>query len=509
MHLKKNENLILINSQNFRNKQPKSWLQRQALLHPNHLAFTSNNCQFTFSELNHYIQKYVSFFQEEMKNQNKEYKRVAILSNNHPKMYFTILALWELGIEVQLLNTRLTKEELMYQLKDANTHLLITELYEKTEIRTTLLSFPKSEELKNIMEGHFIDLGYQDEHIASIMYTSGTTGKPKGVPQTFGNHKASSLATQKSMNINSGESWLCCVPLYHISGLSILLRSLVLGIGVHLCENFDPKKVNQFILKSKVNYLSLVTKMLRELIAYVSINGYPEHFKQILLGGGPVELSLLETCKKNNLSVMFSYGMTETCAQVVAGQNKLSTEKKGTVGKPLFHVQLKIKEASQPYEAGEILLKGPSIVTRYLNDREKACWNDDGWFSTGDWGYLDRDGDLFILSRMSERIISGGENIYPSEIETAFLKSKKVAEAIVVGKKDAIWGQRPVAYIKLQKMSTLTHMEIQELLQFLAPYKHPDEIFIVHEIPKTASGKTLKRLFLTEERVNYIDYQLR
>lgn len=510
MPSKKNENPILINFLNSRNKQPKSWLQQQALLHPNHIAFYTNDYQLTFSELNHYTQNYAAFFKEKIGAQKRSYKRIAILSNNQPKMYFSILALWELGIEVQLLNTRLTKEELNYQLVDANTHLLITELYDASEFdQIGLLSFPKQEDLKRVNEVKSIDLGYQERGIASIMYTSGTTGKPKGVPQTFANHKASSLATQKSLNVQVGETWLCCVPLYHISGLSILLRSLVLGIGVHLCERFEPKLVNQLILNKKITYISLVTKMLRELMAYVPSNGYPESFKQILLGGGPVERPLLETCIKKSLPIMVSYGMTETCAQVVACQTKKNIQKNGVTGKPLAHVHLRIKEAKRPYDAGEILLKGPSIVDHYLNEQGKECWIEDGWFCTGDWGYLDNDGDLFILSRMSERIVSGGENIYPPEIEAAFLKNKKVLEVVVVGKQDAIWEQRPVAYIKLKKRATIDVTEIKQLLQPLATYKHPDEIYVVHEIPKTASGKPLKRLFLSEERVSYIDYQLK
>jgi len=206
------------------------------------------------------------------------------------------------------------------------------------------------------------------------------------------------------------------------------------------------------------------------------------------------------------LPVMLSYGMTETCSQVVAGKINLHSKFKDTVGRPLMGVQIKIDGTDQANESGEILLKGPSIVKGYLNGRDRHSWTKEGWFCTGDWGYLTDTGELKILSRMSERIISGGENIYPAEIEAIFLKSQKIAEAIVIGRADPNWGQRPVAYLKL--IDKVSVNEICNLMEQLASYKHPDEIFVIHDLPKTASGKPLKRLFLTEERVNYIDYQL-
>lgn len=507
MHSKKRESLTLTNFLNFPKQKPNSWLQRQALEQPDQPAFYTKDVCLTFSELNHYVQQLAYYFKRFISNQQKTIKRVAILSDNQTMMYQSILALWELGMEIQFLNTRLTSEELAYQLKDANTRLLITEHPEHFSFENvTIISFPKKKELIGRINEPPIDFGYQLEQIASIMYTSGTTGKPKGVPQTFSNHQASSLATQKSMAIESGENWLCCVPLYHISGLSILLRSLVLGISVHLCEKFHPSEVNQLILSEKTAYLSLVTKMLKDLLPFVPEDGYPSSLKQVLLGGGPIESTLLEDCCQLKLPVMLSYGMTETCSQVVAGKINLHSKFKDTVGRPLMGVQIKIDGTNQANESGEILLKGPSIVKGYLNGRDRHSWTKEGWFCTGDWGYLTDTGELKILSRMSERIISGGENIYPAEIEAIFLKSQKIAEAIVIGRADPNWGQRPVAYLKL--IDKVSVNEICNLMEQLASYKHPDEIFVIHDLPKTASGKPLKRLFLTEERVNYIDYQL-
>ncbi|WP_142427364.1 o-succinylbenzoate--CoA ligase [Enterococcus durans] len=500
MHSKKKENQILNNFPNSHSKRPNSWLQQQALLHPEQPALYSKNRCLTFSELNHYVQKYAQYYLQKM---DKNVQRVAILSENCEEMYLSILGLWELGIEIQFLNTRLTKNEILDQLSHAQTDVLIAPV--KQAMREIQMIFlPKIKEVATISTDSTIDSGYMNESIASIMYTSGTTGKPKGVPQTFANHCASSLATKEKLSVKVGDSWLCCVPLYHISGLSIVLRSLVLGISVYLLPNFDAEKINKIILKGKVNHISMVTKMLKDQLPLIPVGGYPKQLCTVLLGGGPVDTAVIRACQEKHLPIVLSYGMTETCSQVVATNKEC---KPGSSGYPLANVRVKIKGTIEPYVAGEILLRGPSIISNYLDDEHvHVVWTSDGWFCTGDWGYLDEEGELFLVSRMNEQIISGGENIYPAEIEEALLRSEKISEAVVVGKTDDTWGQRPVAYIKL--LDPLEEPELRQLLQPVASYKHPDELFVVHTIPKTASGKNIKRIFLTEERVKYIDYRL-
>lgn len=401
------------------------------------------------------------------------------------------------------MNTRLTKNEILDQLRHARTDVLLAPV-KKVMRGVQAILLPNINEVATISTDSTIDRGYVNESIASIMYTSGTTGKPKGVPQTFANHRASSLATKEKLSVKVGDSWLCCVPLYHISGLSIVLRSLVLGISVYLLPRFDAEKINKIILEERVDHISMVTKMLKEQLPLIPVGGYPKKLCTILLGGGPVDTSLFRACQEKYLPIVLSYGMTETCSQVVATNKEC---KPGSSGYPLTNVSVRIKGIVEPYAAGEILLRGPSIISNYLNDEHShEAWTSDGWFCTGDWGYLDEAGELFLVSRMNEQIISGGENIYPAEIEEALLRSEKISEAVVVGKVDETWGQRPVAYIKL--LESLDEDELRRLLQPLASYKHPDELFVVHAIPKTASGKNIKRVFLTTERVKYIDYRL-
>lgn len=467
--------------------RPNSWLQRQAQLYPERPAFYWKDKSWSFHALNQDVQGYAQYFQQHLP---KNCSRVAIFSSNSQEMYLTILALWELGMEIQLLNTRLTDEEITFQLQDASTQVVISE---KPLTIAMSLAFPN--EIPSVHPNNFVDCGYQGTAIASIMYTSGTTGNPKGVPQTFAHHHASATATQENMQITANDCWLCPTALYHISGLSVLLRSLVLGMSVRLYEKYEVEKLAHDIREGYGTIASVVSKMLMELLPLLPV--CPTSFRHFLLGGGPISKEVLQQSEVQRFSVIQSFGMTETCSQVIALPPEKASQKLGSAGLPLKNVELKI-------EKREILLKGPSIVTTYLNQQTSV--DDENWFHTGDLGYLDEEGYLYVLSRMSELIISGGENIYPAEIEHALMQHPQIKEAIVVGTEDPTWGQVPVAYLVIS--DHLQAQTIPSYLTGLAKYKHPKAYFIVSSIPKTASGKPLKRKFLTEERVNYIVYQL-
>jgi O-succinylbenzoic acid--CoA ligase len=217
----------------------------------------------------------------------------------------------------------------------------------------------------------------------------------------------------------------------------------------------------------------------------------------MLLGGGPASLPLLEECVAKDIPVYQTYGMTETSSQIVTLAPEDSIRKLGSAGKPLFPSQLKIiaegnKEAAV-HEAGEILVKGPNVTKGYLN-REKASTQDiqDGWLHTGDIGYLDEDGFLFVLDRRSDLIISGGENIYPAEIEGVLTSHPSIIDAGIIGQKDEKWGEVPAAFIVPK-----TPVTERELLEFcrerLAKYKIPKHFYFIDEIPRNASKKILRR----------------
>ncbi|MGX7263743.1 o-succinylbenzoate--CoA ligase [Enterococcus crotali] len=485
-----------------------SWLQKQVNERPNHPAFYWQDEVWSFADIGREVRQWAVEFSSKIPY---EEKRVALFSRNSKEMYFSILALWELGKELVLLNTHLSLQELHYQLTDAEVNLVVVSterlpfLSELTQIMSIEMSKSTSTE-ESLMESPSL---YQLEATASIMYTSGTTGNPKGVIQQFSNHLASALATQENMSISPDDCWLCPVPLFHISGLSIIVRQLVLGCSLRLYSKFDATVVTKDLAEGCGTVISVVAIMLKELLENYPKKGYSSNFKAMLLGGGPISPKALEKCERYGIPVIQSYGMTETCSQVVALRFEDAALKIGSAGKPLVGMHIKIVDAYQiqlkENEVGEILLKGKNVVSHYLHGEkwQTVKWTTDGWFKTGDMGYLDEEGYLYLVSRLSELIISGGENIYPTEIEHVLQEFPGVKEVAVVGEIDDKWGAVPVAYIVGDPMITVEKINTFAKT-YLAKFKLPKRIYLCHSLPKTASGKLAKHRLTTIEREAFL-----
>lgn len=501
MPLKKNENQTLTNFQNSHKKYA-SWLTQQAMLHPERPAFFYEDQVHTFSELQQIVQRYAYHYKQELP---KDSTIVAVYGKSSPAFIYTVLALWELGVTVQFLNMRLTECECHGQLLDSQSQAIIVtdEHSEASFAPCRLIHAPKLQELHPVKKQDWLDLGYREEQVASIMYTSGTTGKAKGVLQTFGNHRASALASKKSLSLTANDCWLNVMPLYHISGLSIFLRSLVIGLSVRLLPKYAAEQVHHWLLSGQVTVVSVVTKMLQDLLSLTK-ESYPASLKGILLGGGPVRAEVLEKCLAYQLPVMQSYGMTETCSQIFALPFDYSLTKLGSAGLPLQSVQCKIEPLNEKEAIGEILVKGPSITPGYLHGLAKERFDEHGYFHTGDLGYLDEDGFLFVKSRLGELIISGGENIYPKEIEDCLSRHPQIQEVAVVGEANEKWGHVPVAYLKLAT-DDFDKSQLNQLLVTLTKYKRPQTFYVLSDFPKTASGKIQKYQLSQIERVKVFD----
>ncbi|WP_348921348.1 o-succinylbenzoate--CoA ligase [Enterococcus rotai] len=486
-----------------------SWLQKQVKERPDRPAFYWQDEIWSFAEVGQEVKQWVDTFS--MKISNKE-KRIGLFSRNSKEMYFSILALWELGKELVLLNTQLSIQELRYQLTDAKVTQVVAakeslSFFAKLDFLTVIEMVQPETSVLSTSE---TTVTYQLDATASIMYTSGTTGNPKGVVQCFSNHLASALATQENMKITEADCWLCSVPLFHISGLSIIIRQLVLGCSLRLYSKFEAKTVTEDLAEGRGTVISVVAVMLRELLEHYPKNGYSSVFKAMLLGGGPISPKALEKCESYGVPVIQSYGMTETCSQVVALSFEDAAKKIGSAGRPLTGMAIKIIDANEkqlaPNNVGEILLKGKNVVRRYLNGEQwqTVKWTLDGWFKTGDMGYLDEDGYLYLVSRLSELIISGGENIYPTEIEHVLQEFPGVKEVAVVGEPDEKWDAVPVAYI-VGAPSITIEMINAFAKQYLAKYKLPKRVYLCHSLPKTASGKLAKHRLTTIEREAFLN----
>jgi O-succinylbenzoic acid--CoA ligase len=428
--------------------------------------------------------------------------RVTLLMGNTPAFVCAMHATTQLGAVIAPLNTRLTVAELGWQLQDVQPALL---LYDA-------LNAAKAIELKSYADYPILSLAeladiepvaiqqteyYATNQIHSIIYSSGTTGKPKGVMLTYGNHLWNALASCLNLGLQQDDQWLAVLPLFHVGGMSILLRSVLYGIPVVLHESFDPAAINRSITDNRVTIISVVATMLQRMLDESGDSGYPAHLRCVLTGGGPVPKPLLERCAALNIPVTQTYGMTETASQVATLSPTDALIKLGSAGRALYPSEIKIlHKESSPDGVGEILVRGQIVTAGYFNRPEETAQAlAEGWLHTGDLGSLDKDGYLYVVDRRSDLIISGGENIYPAEIEAVLLAHPIIEEAGVVGVPDERWGQIPVAVVKLRENTNVTEAGLIEWCNArLARYKVPKQIIFAESLPRNAAGKLVRRL---------------
>lgn len=476
-----------------------NFLEKRAFLTPDRTAVYFNEEVLTFKELyNRACEiagklQYLGIAKDQL---------IGVLLKNHLDTVVILFALQLLGVKAVILNNRLTPSELIWQLKDSRSSFLLTESAFSSNFKETPLpvnSITKEELVPAPSVDPHIQAEIDLNEICTVMYTSGTTGNPKGVMQSYGNHWWSAVGSALNLGFMEQDCWLCAVPLFHISGYSILMRSVIYGMPIVLHESFNVEKTFTDLIEKKVTIMSVVSTMLTRIVDGLKDTRLPQHFRCMLLGGGPAPQPLLEACVEKEIPVFQSYGMTETSSQIVTLSPEYSLKKLGSAGKPLFPSQLKIiledGENAKAGTAGEIVVKGPNVTAGYLY-REEATKEKikDGWLHTGDIGYLDEEGFLFVLDRRSDLIISGGENIYPAEIEAALLGHEGVAEAGVIGIADETWGQVPAAFIAVKKGFDVTASDLSQFcMQRLAKYKVPKEFIFIEAMPRNAAKKLLRR----------------
>ena len=466
-----------------------NWLKKRIALTPNKVALVTPEKKLTFRELGEQVWQKM----QRLKGIVIAKEHVGVLTNNSFDGYLTILALQQLDCVLVLLNKRLALPELKLLVADSEVTTLIYEdgLLSETLVDVRCVSF------KQVANNQKAKVRWLEEvkpnTVTTIMYTSGTSGRPKGVCQTYGNHLYSALGSALNLGLTPADNWLCVVPVFHISGFSIMMRSLIYGMTVTLLPKFDPVLVADYLQRQNITAISVVPTMLKELLAIDSLC-LNSSFRFFLLGGGPIDMDSLKICRQKDWPVIQSYGMTETASQVVALSFDDAPSHIGAVGKPHFFVQLKLATD------GEILLKGPNITPGYYHQHQKNQQVfEDGWFKTGDIGYLDEDGFLYVKGRKGDMFISGGENIFPREVEECYLKLPQVKQIVVVGKEDSKWGKVPVAFIVLNEDIT-REMLVTYGRKILAHYKVPTEFYVVSAYPKTASGKIQRYKLLADTK---------
>jgi O-succinylbenzoic acid--CoA ligase len=300
-----------------------------------------------------------------------------------------------------------------------------------------------------------------------------------------------------------GDRWLACLPLYHVGGLSIVLRSAIYGTTAVIHERFDEARVVRAVREERVTLLSVVANMLQRMYA-LDGDPYPSTLRAVLLGGGPAPRPLLEASAARGVPVLQTYGLSETASQVATLSSADALRKLGSAGLPLPGTTVRIEVATgegesregDPGEIGEICVAGPTVCAGYLGRPEATAEAiRDGWLHTGDLGYLDDEGYLYVADRRDDLIVSGGENVYPAEVESALLAFPGIEECAVVGVPDERWGALVVAVlVPAAGAPDLADVEAH-LRARLAGYKVPRRIEVAAEpLPRTASGKVQRHL---------------
>lgn len=311
----------------------------------------------------------------------------------------------------------------------------------------------------------------------TVVFTSGSSGAPKAVELTAGNHLWSAVGSALALGVADDDRWLACLPLHHVGGLAILMRGLVSAVPVLLHPRFDPAAVNAAIDGDGVTRVSLVPAMLQRVLAARGARPVPSSLRTVLLGGAPAPPALLRECARRGVPVVTTYGMTEAASQIAAG------------GRPLLGVAVRVTRdgaAVANGEVGAIEIAGPVVSPGQLGAG--------GWLATRDLGRLDGDGRLTVVGRADDVIISGGENVHPREVEEALESHPEVAEACVFGVPDPTWGEIVAAWVRPQ---AAPGPEVAALIDHarrrLATFKVPRLLTLVGDFPRSAAGKILRR----------------
>lgn len=445
--------------------------------------------------------------------------RVAYLGPNHPAFLEVLFAAGVLGAVFVPLNMRLAPAEVAHALADSGSEVLVYAPDQAAVVRAArdgagplrvvALDRPAAgessyEELIAESGADPIDEPVTLDDLCLIMYTSGTTGRPKGAMLTHGNLTWNTVNVLVDVDLASDEVTLVVAPLFHTAGLNMTcLPTLVKGGTVVLLPAFDAADVLHQIETHRVTYMFGVPTM------YNAIAACPRwedadlsSLRQVNCGGAPVPESTIRAYQRRGLSFSQGYGMTETSPGALYLTKEMSEAKAGTAGVPHFFTDVRVVGPDladvAPGEKGEIVISGPNVMRGYWRrpaDTARA-FGPDGWFHSGDVATADEDGYVAVVDRLKDVIISGGENVYPAEVESVLHEHPAIAECTVIGVPDDRWGEVGRAVVTVRPTAGTTSE--QDVLAFLrgrlAGYKIPKSVVFVDELPQSATGKLLKEL---------------
>ena len=489
-----------------RNNGLGSWPARRARMSPRRAALVHDGRSLTYAELDQRVNRLARALRDLGVRPGD---RVGYLGPNHPAFLETLFATAALGAVFVPLNTRLAAPEIAYILDDSGTSVLIwgpeqaavvSGLDRRPTVRHRVAVGPEYEELLGPASSGRIDVPVELDDVCLIMYTSGTTGSPKGAMLTHGNLTWNCYNLLIDLDLASDEVALISAPMFHTAALNHTALPVFVKGGTNvLVSTFDPENSFDLIAEHRITLVFGVPAMFRQIALSPRWAEADLSSLRILhCGGAPVPETLIRTYQERGLTFVQGYGMTEASPGTLFLRPEESIRKLGSAGTPCFFTDALVVRPDMTVtdvgETGEVVIQGPNVMKGYWHrpeDTQNAMAG--GWFHSGDAAVVDDEGFVFIVDRIKDMIISGGENIYPAEVEKALYEHPAVTECAVIGVPDERWGEVGRAVVVLRDGATAEPTEILGFLDGrLARYKIPKSVVTVDVLPRNAAGKLLR-----------------
>jgi len=492
------------------------WLAKRAELSPNKIALvdTATGRRWTYAQFNERASRFAEFLRDEWRIQEGE--RVAILAPNSTDYFEILYGCAKVGAILVCLNWRLAPPELELIVNDSTPKALIYDpeftevahfLKERTSANLLMALGEKAPEGEWAYERALAQASGQPitmpprplSDVWHLLYTAGTTGRPKGVIQTFGMVFYNAVNIGIAIDLTSEDVTLNVLPTFHTGGLNLYANPTFHVGGTAIIQRaFDPAETLRWLSEEATAFFGVPAM-------YLFMSQHPDFDKYDLsrvrswaCGGAPMPVHLIHWYAERGIIIQQGFGMTETGPTVFLIDKEHAISKAGSVGKPQMHVAVRIVDREgrdlPPGEVGELWIKGPGVTPGYWQQPEiTAEAFTDGWLHSGDLAKVDEDGYYYIVDRLKDMYISGGENVYPAEVENVLYQMEQIAEVAVIGVPDPKWGEVGKAIVVVKPGYTLTEEEVIRFCEGkLARYKIPKSVVFVDKLPRNPAGKVLK-----------------
>lgn len=493
------------------------WLTKRAFLSGDREALVDGPRRLTYRELNSRVNRLCNYFQLSGLRQGD---RCAMLAYNCLEYVEIIFAAAKLGLILVPLNWRLSPAELAFNLADSKTDSLVFDpgftetvnaLQAQVVIKRLLVlgstAIADAQAYEEMLAAQSEDETYPDKPVGLdtphiIMYTAGTTGRPKGAVLSQGASFWNAVNLNQEMYFTRDDRNLLSLPLFHIGGIGLFtLPMLYAGGTVVIQRVFDPAETFKLLAEERITLFFGVPAIFLFLIQDSGF--HPQAFETVRLvmsGGAPLPVSLVKQYHDAGIILQQGFGMSEAAPSICTLSKELSLKKAGSIGRAVFHLDVRVVDENMQDlpvdQVGELIIRGPNVMQGYWERPEAtAAAFLGGWFHTGDLARMDEDGDVYIVDRKKDMYISGGENVYPAEVENALYEHPDVSEAAVIGVSDPKWGEIGRAFVVPKPGKGIDEAALLNCLkERLARFKLPKAVVIVDKLPRNAAGKVMKNI---------------